>query len=503
MSLLTMATSLLPAALRRRWEQLYSSDLRRRFVSGAFWSMLGAFVSQGLSFIATVIVARVLGRGDYGRLGMVRSTVQMFGVYAGFGLGMTANKHVAELHRTDPGRAGRILALSDSFALISGGIVAAVLVVVAPWLAGRSLADPGLSGPLRAGAALLLLTAVTGAQNGALSGFEAFRSIALRSALAGLSAIPFMLTGVYLGGLTGAVWGLTATVALNVVVNQIALHQEMRRTGVQLNFRRCWDERKILFHYSLPAVLSHSLVGPAMWAANAILVNTVDGYREMGTFTAAKGVHNLVMMVTMTMGAPLFPMLASRGARSGEGLGRANMLLTWMLALLVILPLMALPELLEIAFGRDFAGPTLRRTFVLVMFYTGIMVYKQGLARVLAARGLMWWGLLSNLTWAAVLLASAWLLRGHGAVGLALAFVIAYVTNTVFFVPLYWTRNLVPHGTLLSPDVFLLWGAVTSAAGVALLNAHVGARLVMAGLACVLVWLVGRRLLLVRQSAPA
>lgn len=46
--------------------------------------------------VVTVTVARLLGNAVCGELGIIQSTVGMFGVFAGFGLRVTATKHVAE-----------------------------------------------------------------------------------------------------------------------------------------------------------------------------------------------------------------------------------------------------------------------------------------------------------------------------------------------------------------------------------------------------------------------
>ena len=61
--------------------------------------------------IASMVVARILGKNEFGELGMIQSTVGMLGVFAGFGLGLTATKHVAELKHSNPERTGRILSL--------------------------------------------------------------------------------------------------------------------------------------------------------------------------------------------------------------------------------------------------------------------------------------------------------------------------------------------------------------------------------------------------------
>jgi O-antigen/teichoic acid export membrane protein len=128
---------------------------------------------------AFIFVARMLGKTSYGELGIIRSTVGMFGIFGGLGLGLTATKYVAELRERDPERAGRILGLSMRVALFSGTFLGILLFVSAPWLAANTLDAPHLAGALRIGAVLILLSAVNGAQTGALSGFEAFKTIAL------------------------------------------------------------------------------------------------------------------------------------------------------------------------------------------------------------------------------------------------------------------------------------------------------------------------------------
>ena len=62
--------------------------------------MAGLLISRGLLLIATVFVARILGKIVYGEFGMIQSTVGMFGVFAGFGMGLTATKHVAEFRQS-------------------------------------------------------------------------------------------------------------------------------------------------------------------------------------------------------------------------------------------------------------------------------------------------------------------------------------------------------------------------------------------------------------------
>jgi len=56
-----------------------------RIAKGAFWSLSGSIVSQGSILFASMYVARILGKTQFGELGMIRSTINMFVVFAGFG----------------------------------------------------------------------------------------------------------------------------------------------------------------------------------------------------------------------------------------------------------------------------------------------------------------------------------------------------------------------------------------------------------------------------------
>ena len=57
-------------------------------------------LSRALSLAAAILVARTLGKVVYGELGIIQSTVGMFGTLAGFGMGTTSSKFVAEFRFT-------------------------------------------------------------------------------------------------------------------------------------------------------------------------------------------------------------------------------------------------------------------------------------------------------------------------------------------------------------------------------------------------------------------
>ncbi|MBW8000413.1 MAG: oligosaccharide flippase family protein [Planctomycetes bacterium] len=455
-----------PARLHPMLDRIEASNIGYRLVRGTFWSIFGIVLSRGLILAASILVARIMGKEVFGEYGIIRSTVNMFVVFAGFGLGMTATKHVAEFRDHDPARAGRIVAISGYFAMIAGLLVAAGLLIFAPLLAEKSLNAPHLAGVLRIGAIILFINALNGAQTGALAGFEAFKTIAYVNLGVGLASFPLLVSGAYFGGLEGAVWALGLNMAINWLLNHIALRKEVERFNIPLtNFRDCFREWPILWKFSLPVTLGGIMMGPVMWACNAILVNRPDGYGQMGLFTAALTFHSIILFVGTTLNGPLLSMLSHTGRKVSDQFGRINILSSWMVAMMIVVPLLCFPEIVELLFGKEYSGRQFRITFSLIMLYTCILMYKQGLARVLAVNNLMWWGFFSNTIWAIVLVASAWTLTRWGAAGLALSYLIAYIVNTLIVIPVYYRKNLIPPSTMISWQTIVTWLTIFSLLG--------------------------------------
>jgi O-antigen/teichoic acid export membrane protein len=374
-----------------------------------------------------VITARLLGRAQFGAYGMIQSTVSMFGVFAGVGLGLTATKYVAELRATNPNRAGRIIALSTAAALGFSAFAALALLAVAPRLAASTLNAPQLSEELRIASGVLFLNAVSGTQAGVLAGFEAFRSIARVNLGQGILTVPFAVGGALLWGLRGAVVGLVAVAVVGWVLNDIAIRAECRRNRVPVRWDRCWSDGAILLKFSLPAFLGGALTSPAMWAASSILVNQPHGYAQMGVFSAANQWRTAVAFLPALLSRPLLSILSNLGvgeAAAFRRLLRVSIMISFALGVFTAAPLIIGSSWIMKAYGRDFEAG--RSTLVVLALATVISSTVAVIGQAIASLDRMWWGFNFNLIWALVLLSSASLLAPrYGALGLAGAFLLA------------------------------------------------------------------------------
>src|SRR5262249_37189580 len=155
------------ASLRDRFtDVLPPGSLRARLAKGVFWTFSGAVAVQAFNVVSSMLVARIMGKEIFGEFGIIRSTAGVFYAGAGLGLGLTANKYMAEFREKDPQRAGRILGLSTMVALVSGAVVALLAFTFAHPLAEYVLKKAELGRYVRISAIVLLMGAVGGMQNG-------------------------------------------------------------------------------------------------------------------------------------------------------------------------------------------------------------------------------------------------------------------------------------------------------------------------------------------------
>jgi O-antigen/teichoic acid export membrane protein len=414
-------------------ERMETSSLASRLVRGSFWSLAGSVMARGFGLIAAIVAARILGKASYGELGIIQSTVGMFGTLAGFGMGTTATKFVAEFRLTDRVRAGRIVALSGLISWGTSSVLALTLVGMSSWLCQRTLAAPQLTGCLRISALLLLLSGVNGAQNGVLSGFEAFKRIAVVNSLAAVLNFVAVLIGALLFGLPGMLWGMVVAQSAGCLLNFYALRQEASRHQVPISYSGWIEETSVIWRFSLPSVLGSLLISPVSWVCAAMLVRQPHGLEKMGAFNAANQWFGALMWAPYMLGGVTLPMLAERfGAndrnRSAKLLA-ASIKINAGLTFPVILVGCLCSHYIMAAFGEDFRRewPTLVATLIT----TGLLALQIPVGHVIAASGRMWIGFFMNLGWSVMFVGGTLLLLRWGALGLASARLLAYAAQGI------------------------------------------------------------------------
>lgn len=412
---------------------------------GAGWSAGGAALTRALTMCTWIIAARALGREAFGALGIIQTTLAMFSVMAGFGLGITATKYVAEYRETRPERAGRIIGLAGLLSAALGVVGGLTLFSLAPLLAREVLGLPELTALLRVSGLIVSLNAVEGAMIGALTGFEAFRAIAAIQAASGAATFICVLVGIRVAGLLGVIWGLAASHMLTGSLACLLVWMKAEDSGVPLSVSGIVSEFPLLWRFSLPALLGSVMVIPVNWICSAFLVSQPYGLGQMGLYSAALQWRTAIVFIPTKLSAVALPLLSAfRGTSDSR---RYTKVLNY--SLLVNGGLVAAAAMgtglfsgqIMSLYGSDF---TARAPLLLLSCSAVFVVVNHILGAVVASEERMWLGLVANAAWAVVMVAGTLLWAPQaGASGMALAALVSVPVQTVVLAFPSWRRGVV------------------------------------------------------------
>jgi len=420
------------------------SGTGRRLLESAFWSMAAETLSRGLLLLSLVFVGRTLGAEAYGQFGMIRSTIGVFATIGGMGLGLTATRFVAEFRDSDKPYSGQVIGSSYVLALTAGGLVGLAVLLAAPYLAVTVIHAPQLLGALRVAALLLVISALNGTQIGILQGLEAYRLLAFGSLLQGATALICLVGGSSIYGLDGAIGGLLIQSVVGAIVFQTLIRQEVKRQRIQVRYTQFAATLPLFWRFSLPVMMMGTAIAPIKWLAETQLVRTV-GFTELGIFNASLTIASMLVAGVSTMNAPLISLAANAETDPDSGrLQFLNLYSSWYAMLLFAVPLALFPRFTAALFGAKYATTQFYVVNLLLLAHSALMMYYQGVMRLVAQKGSMWFGFMTNVFEGAGLLLGFHLFATRGAAGLGLAYVLSYLIRIAVSLPHLLKGHIVP-----------------------------------------------------------
>jgi O-antigen/teichoic acid export membrane protein len=414
-----------------------SDSIAMYFAIGAFWALVGAVVSRSLTLASSVLAGRLLGTTGFGEVGMIQSTQGLFGILAGAGLGLAATKFVAEFRSIDPAKTGRCVTLATTIALISGTLMALVLLVLSGVMASSLLNAPHLTVALQVATGLVLFGTINGVQTGALVGFGDFRTLAVLSGIRGVCLCALLIVGITLGGVLGGVIGLVLTEAIAVLATHVALRRVLPATATWRAGRAAWSELALMCRFSGLSLLGSICTMSAMWFANVVLVAQPDGYASLGVFNAAERWRQLLLFLPASFSPVILTTLSNLHGRNDPDAYRRLFGLNLAVSVaVVVVPSIGIvlwaPSAMGL-FGDEYrAGGT---TLVILAASAVVVVLNNLLGQVLVSRGAVMGRLVLDVLLAAVLALASWhLIPIYREQGMALGSLIAFAVTSAALV---------------------------------------------------------------------
>ncbi len=418
---------MLQTDLQKILNKAQSSDIAKRILNGAFWSFTGTALGKFFVLLTGIICARILGKEQFGALGMVRSTIGMFIILGAGGIGVTATRFIAFYRKREVSHAASIYKLSTLFSLFLAVATGLLLVGFTGSLSEKVLKSAELAYPLVIGICALFFSVLNSSENGTLSGLEDFRSIAINTLIGSIIESVGMIIGAYYWQVEGAIGGFGIGIFVMYLCNKRSALKGLHKAGIKTTNQKVRKEDwKLLYKYSIPATLSALTVTPVYWFVRSMLVRN-DGYGELGIFEAADQWKVIILFVPGAISQIILPIMSSiNEKRKFFRTLIGNLLIIGMVSTFLAGSVWLLAPLIMPLYGKSFTdmGP---------LTWLAISTIPTALAQIMEmtmySRDKVWQSLIFNILWGVATVAFSYLfLQAQlGAKGIAIAIVAAYV----------------------------------------------------------------------------
>jgi O-antigen/teichoic acid export membrane protein len=320
-------------------------------------------VGQGLAFLTSVAIGRVLGAAAFGSYAAVMAMVFVLGMVAEAGLEASMTREVARR----PERSRALLAASLRAKGARGGVLALLLAV--PPLAETLAPDPTAVGAIRLSGVLLGLNAANSSFSAVFRAWGKMRYVLLVN----LTGLAVQLVGVLVVvHVAPSVTSLIAWLAL-VQVGELLGGLALFRRGEAQIVREGADAAPggsagtsptegtgPLLRRSLPFALA-GVLGALQLRVDLFLVEALRGPAGVAMFSVASRLQGLLTLAPASFFAVLFPALAAahgeNGSVAGERLYRRALMRMALVGSAAVAVGLALADVLVVvAFGRAYAA---------------------------------------------------------------------------------------------------------------------------------------------------
>ncbi len=194
----------------------------------SFWALLGSVIGQGLSLIAGIFVARILGKELYGAYGIVKTTLVQITIFSSFGLGYTLTRFVAQRKNEaeEQNSIRGLVSFAMNVTLIVSAFISFLVFVFAKQIA-IWLDYPSLYVMLRISSVAVIFNAINSTQVGAMSGFKDFKQVSINRIYTGIVTLVLSVCLANWFGLIGAVVALALSFVFNSLINRFSIEKRL------------------------------------------------------------------------------------------------------------------------------------------------------------------------------------------------------------------------------------------------------------------------------------
>lgn len=271
-------------------------SLKKKTVNGVIWSAIDRFSTQGIQFVFSILIARLLMPSDYGVIAMLGIFLAVSNTFVDSGFGAAL---VQKANRTE----------TDFSTVFYFNIVVAIIFYALLWLASPYIASfyniPMLKDVTRVVALTLIFSALGGIQGAKLSIAINFKTRAIISLISALST---GCLGLYLAYSGYGAWALVFQTVFSSLLNTILLWCFVRWMP-SLVFS--WQSFRQLFSFG-SKLLASALLDTIYNNVYTLVIGKVYSSSSLGLYSRASGLAQYPSSnITGVLQSVTFPVLCS------------------------------------------------------------------------------------------------------------------------------------------------------------------------------------------------
>ena len=409
-------------------------------IKQAFGLTAGVILVKAIEFLTLSYVIRTLGPELYGIFGSIKHYTSVTVFFMVGALHASVVKYVAKSishNNREKSRAFSNTIFTASFLFVLTSVILSLFgireVILVEYFNGYL--DNSL---YIATNALLILLALNSYLKSMLSSLQIIKAITVNTVAMGIINAAGMIITVLIYGLQGVVLNFVFVTALSCINLYLALPREFRPKLITKK-KDFYIDGRFTTSYILPSFLSLGVVNVVTMYLNSTVLSWQDGAKIYGVYASCLTLATLSIVAQQSLGRVVFPLVMADGdSKTSESYRQyMNFNVSIFIGLVCGLPLILIPEVLGIIFGKEFSSIDAKQALMYVGMFTTIIAFREGIQRNLARKELQWLNLFSNCVWALTCSLYMFYSDAFSASSRAYAFFLAYSVQLIVFLPLY------------------------------------------------------------------
>lgn len=280
-----------------------TSNSKKTIINGLFWRYGERTCAQGVQFIVSLVLARLLSPNEYGCVGLITVLIAVGNVFVQAGLG-NALIQKKEADQTD---------FSSVFYVSVGmGIVLSLLMqVLAPHIAAF-YKQPILTEPIKVLSLMLVLAGINSVQQAYVSRKMIFKKFFFATII---GTIISAFVGIFLAYRGYGIWALVAQQLTNQFIDTLVLWFTVKwRPSFCFSLNRV----KVLFSFGWKLLVS-SLIDTIYNNIYTFVIGKIHSAEDVGYYNRGKNIPNLVITnINSSIQSVLFPAISKEQDNKGK-----------------------------------------------------------------------------------------------------------------------------------------------------------------------------------------